>query len=194
MPGAACGQLQGRRLGAPERLEIRNLWCSQRFNIQERPGGKTCPHLGLAMVHLVETCLRHQSSSQTWSRNGNSSRVHQEPRRRIQNGLLLPSIVRAASAFSNRHPGWTCQLCPGVKICRPLYRVDLPTMPRGQRLQPPPHGEPVRLHHTLTMEDIRPGNTHMSIGEQQPGRGFTCQRYDHCWRLPLLPAWNPLDG
>jgi hypothetical protein len=52
---------------------------------------------------------------------------------------------------------------------QPLPMVDLPTTPRGQHLQPLPHGEPVRLHHKLTMEDIRPGNTRMSMGDNSLG-------------------------
>jgi hypothetical protein len=52
-------------------------------------------------------------------------------------------------------------------------RVDLPTTPKGQYRQPLPHGEPVRLHHKLTMEDIRPGNTRMSM--EDTSLGSMCQ-------------------
>jgi hypothetical protein len=132
------------------------------------------------MVHLVETCLRHHSSGQAWSRNGRSSRAHQEPGRRLNRStppqhcmgrlsLLQPPLrVDLPTMFRGQY-------------LQPLPRVDLPTMPRGQRLQPPPRGKPVKLLHKLTMEDVRPGNTRMSM--EHSSRGSTCQLV---W--PLLVA------
>jgi hypothetical protein len=56
-------------------------------------------------------------------------------------------------------------------------------MSRGQQLQPLPRGEPARLHHKLTMEDVRPGNIRMSM-EDNSMRSM-CQLIK-----PLLAATN----
>jgi hypothetical protein len=72
---------------------------------------------------------------------------------------------------------------PRDQDLQPPTRVDLPTPPKAQHLQPLSHGEPARLHHKLTMEDIRPSSICISMGVNS--LGSMCQLV---W--PLLAATN----